>query len=124
MSVEFLKCNGCGNVVIRIEKGTCTPKCCGETMVELKPNTVDASLEKHVPVVSHENGKLLVKIGSAPHPMIAEHYIGFVVFEGPCGAIIIKHLKPGSAPEVYFPDHEHGTVYAYCNLHGLWKTEF
>lgn len=124
MPIELLKCEGCGNIVLRVEKGCCMPQCCGAPMVELKPNTVDASIEKHVPVVSHENGRLVVRIGSAPHPMTEEHHISFVVFEGPCGAIIIKHLKPGDKPEMVFPDHEHGIVYAYCNLHGLWKTEF
>ncbi len=124
MPVEFLKCEKCGNIVIRVEKGSCTPNCCNEPMTELKANTVDASKEKHVPVVEHSNGKLLVKIGSIPHPMLEEHHISFVVLEGACGATMIKHLKVGAAPEVYFPDHEHGTIYAYCNLHGLWKTEF
>ncbi len=124
MPVEFLKCEKCGNVVIRVEKGSCTPSCCGESMVALKPNTVDASKEKHVPAITHQDGKLLVKIGSVPHPMLEEHHISFVVFEAPCGTTTVKHLKVGAAPEAYFLDHEHGTVYAYCNLHGLWKTEF
>lgn len=124
MSVELFKCEKCGNIVLSVEKGTCTPKCCGEEMKPLVANSVEASLEKHVPVISHENGKLLVTIGSALHPMTEAHYIEFVIFEGPCGAQIIKHLKPGQTPVVKFPDHEHGTVYAYCNLHGLWKKEF
>lgn len=124
MSVKILKCEKCGNIFLEVEKGCCTPLCCGEKLVALEPNTVDASKEKHVPTVSHENGKLVVNIGSEPHPMSEAHHISFVVFEGPCGATIVKHLKPESEPKAFFPDHEHGTVYAYCNLHGLWKYEF
>ncbi len=124
MSIKLLKCEKCGNVVLSVKEGCCIPSCCGSTMTELKANTVDASKEKHVPVIEHKNGKLFVKIGTVPHPMEENHYIDFLVFQGPCGATIVKHLKPGDEPVAFFPDHEHGTVYAYCNLHGLWKTDF
>ena len=43
--------------------------CCGEKMQELIPNTVDASAEKHVPVIKLDGNKVIIEIGSAPHPM-------------------------------------------------------
>lgn len=41
-------------------------------------NKVDASLEKHVPVVIKENGKIRVEVGSTLHPMLPEHYIEWI----------------------------------------------
>lgn len=42
-----------------------------------------------------------VKVGSAPHPMIPEHYIQWVALETTEGCQI-KYLEPGQAPEVKF----------------------
>ena len=47
----FYRCNKCGNLVLVVNKGTCTPQCCGEPMEELKANTTDAATEKHVPAI-------------------------------------------------------------------------
>ncbi len=90
---------------------------------ELKAGEIDASLEKHVPAIKHEDGKLIVDVGSIEHPMIEAHYIKFVVLNSERGAEVI-HLSPGNKPHAEFVDVEHGTVYEYCNLHGLWKKEF
>ena len=49
--MKFYKCNKCGNVVLAAVDSGVVPFCCGEKMEELVANTVDASTEKHVPVV-------------------------------------------------------------------------
>jgi superoxide reductase len=122
----FYRCEGCGNFITFLgEKTACTPKCCGETMKELTPNTTDAAQEKHVPVAEVSGNAVTVKVGSAAHPMLAEHYIEFVILETENG-FQKKDLKPGDAPEAVFAlaDGEKPVAaYAYCNLHGLWKTE-
>ena len=97
--------------------------CCGEVMQELMPGTVDAAVEKHVPVVQVQTDGLRVEIGSVAHPMTDEHYIEWIALAA-AGRVDIRYLKPGDEPAVLFPPAQGGTVYAYCNLHGLWKAEF
>ena len=98
--------------------------CCGQKLEELVPNTVDASGEKHLPVVKVEDGVITVNVGSVDHPMLPEHFIGWVYVETENGGQR-KALKPGDAPSVSFRlDNDRAVaVYAYCNLHGLWMTE-
>ena len=93
-------------------------------MDELIPNTVEASGEKHIPAVSVENGVVTVNVGSVDHPMQDVHYIEWVQLVTENG-IQRKELKPGQEPHVVFHlgDDKPVAVYAYCNLHGLWKTE-
>lgn len=98
--------------------------CCGKAMEELVPNTVDASAEKHVPVVEVVGNKVEVKIGEVEHPMVEEHYIEWIALETEQG-MQLKNLNPGDKPSVIFRlNGEKATAaYAYCNLHGLWTTE-
>ena len=98
--------------------------CCGQKMEELIPNTVDASGEKHIPVTTQVYGGLQVEIGSVAHPMAQEHYIEWVYVQTDKGGQR-KTLKPGDAPGVAFSlgTDKPLAVYAYCNLHGLWKAE-
>lgn len=117
------KCLHCGNVALLLHDSGVPLVCCGEKMTILEAKSQDAGLEKHLPVVTHENGKLLVKCGSIPHPMSEEHYIDFLAVVSERGLEVI-HLNKTGAAEALFNDVEHGIAYAYCNLHGLWKTEF
>ena len=98
--------------------------CCGEVMVELVPNTVEASAEKHLPDVTVSGDSICVKIGSAPHPMEEAHHIAFVYVETGRGGQR-KSLNIGETPEASFcfTDDKPIAVYAYCNLHGLWKAD-
>ena len=95
-----------------------------EKMEELIPNTVDASGEKHVPVVTVEDGVVKVAVGSVAHPMVPEHFIQWIYVETEKGGQF-KKLNPEEAPEASFTlvDDKVVAVYEYCNLHGLWKTE-
>ena len=96
----------------------------GEKMELLVPNTVEASGEKHVPVVSLSDGLVSVNVGAVDHPMVDVHFIQWVALETEKG-LYVKNLKPEEAPSVSFsiPGEKAVAVYAYCNLHGLWKTE-
>jgi superoxide reductase len=97
--------------------------CCGEKMTELVPNTVEASVEKHLPVITSMENGISVQVGSVLHPMEEEHHITFVYIETERGGQR-KSLKVGGEPSVSFSflDDKPVAVYAYCNLHGLWKT--
>lgn len=121
---RFFLCKHCGNQVEMVLDSGVPVICCGEPMTELIPGSVDASHEKHVPVVSQENGQILVKVGSAPHPMEPQHYIQWIALLTDKG-ISRKELKPGAPAEAAFVlgDEAPRAVYAYCNIHGLWKTE-
>ncbi|MGE4213952.1 MAG: desulfoferrodoxin family protein [Anaerotignaceae bacterium] len=120
---KFFVCKHCGNLIGMIENSGVPIVCCGEKMTELVANTVDASLEKHTPVVSVNGDKVEVVVGSVEHPMLEEHFIKWIYLETKKGGQR-KSLKPGEAPKAAFvvTDDEPVAVYAYCNLHGLWKT--
>ena len=122
--MKFYICKHCGNLVAMINDAGVNPVCCGEKMHLLEPNTVEASGEKHVPVVSVENGVLHVNVGAVDHPMADEHHIGWVYVETDKGGML-RHLTPGSDPHAAFVlgEEKPVKVYAYCNLHGLWATE-
>ena len=123
MEMKFYRCETCGQIIAIVKKKGCPVMCCGKPMKEIEPGSVDASLEKHVPVYTVEGDKVVVKIGSAAHPMLPEHYIEWVALQTKLGNQR-KALEPGQPPEVCFRlcfDDEVEAVYAYCNLHGLWK---
>ena len=122
---KFYICEHCGNIVAKVHDAGVPVFCCGQKMTELVPGAVDASLEKHVPVVSVEGNVVKVEIGSVAHPMTEEHYIPWLYLQTSIGGQQ-KNLLPGAAPEVSFvlaEDEKPVAVYAYCNLHGLWKAE-
>lgn len=121
--VEFYRCERCGNIVALIKKGGGTLNCCGQDMTKLEANTTDAAQEKHVPVVTREGGKLKVSVGSTLHPMLPEHHIEWIALVAD-GRVEFKYLNPGEEPKAEFDLAKSGSVYEYCNLHGLWKTDF
>ena len=90
---------------------------------ELIAGEKDASKEKHVPVYEVKCGKVRVAVGSVMHPMSVEHSIEWILLETTQG-YQVKYLTPDVAPEVAFglsAGEKVVGVYAYCNLHGLWK---
>ncbi|MBR2714747.1 MAG: desulfoferrodoxin [Ruminococcus sp.] len=122
--IRFFVCEHCGNIVGLIHNAGVPMMCCGTKMVELVPNTEEASVEKHLPVVSVDTDKVNVKIGDVAHPMLSEHLIMWVYLQTDRGGQR-KCLEIGAEPEVTFAlaDEKPVAVYAYCNIHGLWKTE-
>ncbi|MBO4985967.1 MAG: desulfoferrodoxin [Bacteroides sp.] len=123
MATKFYKCEHCGNVVVKVVDSGVPVVCCGEKMKELVANTVDASLEKHVPVVTRlDDCTLKVEVGSVPHPMTLEHHIAFIYVETENGGIRVD-LTDKPEAVVCTCTGKPVAVYEYCNLHGLWKTE-
>ena len=123
MEMKFYQCETCGQIIAIVKKTGVPVMCCGKPMKEIIPGTTDASLEKHVPVYEVKDGKVFVTVGAAAHPMIAEHYIEWVSLQTKSGNQR-KALQPGEEPKVCFSicdGDEVEAVYAYCNLHGLWK---
>lgn len=123
--MKFYICNHCKNIIGKIQDKGVLVVCCGEKMAELVPNTTEAATEKHIPVASAEGNLITVQIGSTLHPMTEEHLIQWVYLETEEGGQR-KSLKAGDKPEVVFalsPSDKAKAVYAYCNLHGLWKAD-
>ena len=116
------KCEKCGAMVHVLEDchcGNCGIQCCGEQMKELVPNSVDAAVEKHVPVCEVRDEKVYVTVN---HVMDEDHYIEWIAFE--CEhKTTFKYLKPGKDAKAHCKYKPGMTVYAYCNKHGLWKAE-
>ncbi len=123
MEQKFFICEHCGNIIAMVKNKGVPVMCCGQKMTEIVANTTDAAQEKHVPVYSVEGNKVKVVVGSAEHPMQEEHYIEWVSLQTKMGNQR-KALAPGQKPEVCFAiceGDEVEAVYAYCNLHGLWR---
>lgn len=123
MEMKFYRCSVCGQIVAIVKKTGAPVVCCGKPMEEIIPGSVDASVEKHVPVVERDGGKVVVTVGSVAHPMAEEHYIEWIALKTKKGNQR-KALKPGDEPKVCFricDNDEVEAAFAYCNLHGLWK---
>ncbi|MEG2203913.1 MAG: desulfoferrodoxin family protein [Oscillospiraceae bacterium] len=122
-SPKFLLCPACGNLVHLLEGGAAPIACCGRPMAELTANSTEASGEKHLPIVTQTADQLEVQVGSAAHPMSAEHAIRFIHLETMQGAQQ-KRLTPEQPPKAVFClcDDQPIAAYAWCNLHGLWRT--
>ena len=123
MATKFYRCRHCGNVIQKVVDSRVPVVCCGEKMEELIPGTVDASVEKHLPVVTWiDEETIKVEVGSVAHPMLAEHHIAFIYVETENGGIRVD-LKDKPGAVIALGDEKPVAVYEYCNLHGLWKTE-
>ncbi|MBP8304557.1 MAG: desulfoferrodoxin [Phycisphaerae bacterium] len=119
--LQVCKCPLCGNMVEVVHVGQGEMVCCGQPMKLMKENTVDASKEKHVPVVEKVAGGFKVKVGSVPHPMEEKHYIEWIELTAD-GKVYRQFLKPGQAAEaVFLIEATSVGAREYCNLHGLWK---
>ena len=121
---KFYICEHCGKMVGVIHDTAVPMMCCGQKMTKLEPGVVEASHEKHIPVVSVDGNIVTVTIGSVEHPMLEEHHIEWVYLQTDKGGHR-KCLEVGKPPVVTFAlsDENPIAAYAYCNLHGLWKAE-
>uniref|UniRef100_A0A7C3MAJ6 Desulfoferrodoxin n=1 Tax=Archaeoglobus fulgidus TaxID=2234 RepID=A0A7C3MAJ6_ARCFL len=121
--LQVYKCMVCGNIVEVLHAGRGQLVCCGQPMKLMEERTMDEGKEKHVPVMEREGNRVIVKVGSIPHPMEEKHYIEWIeVIDDGC--IHRKQLKPGDEPKaefVVFSDKV--SAREYCNLHGLWRSE-
>ena len=121
---QIYKCMVCGNIIEVVHESGGELVCCGQPMTLMQENTVDASHEKHVPVIEKIEGGVKILVGSIPHPMEEAHFIEWIEIMTENGKVYKKFLKPGDAPEAIFMVSEKVIMAReYCNLHGLWKSE-
>ena len=123
MEQKFYVCSHCGNIIAYVKNVGVPVMCCGQKMQELVAGTTEAAAEKHIPVYTVENNVVSVTVGSVEHPMLEEHYIEWISLQTNLGNQR-KLLQPGQAPKAEFallPGETVEAVFAYCNLHALWK---
>lgn len=124
--MKFYRCKICGNLVQLINDGGGELVCCGASMEELEPKTVDEGREKHIPVIERKDDVINVKVGSVPHPMTEAHYIEWIVIVYN-NKVMRVNLHPNSDPSAKIKIEERFDeieVYEYCNIHGLWKSTY
>jgi desulfoferrodoxin ferrous iron-binding domain len=121
--ITFYRCKHCGNLITFLNNSGAAVICCGEPMTKLEANSTDAATEKHVPVIQKMEDKVKAVIGSVSHPMLAEHYIEWIACVSD-NRVEVQYLEPGQEPAAEFYGISSGSIYAYCNLHGLWKSDF
>ena len=123
-NTKFYICEKCGNLIEKIDDSGVPVVCCGQKMTPIVAGTVEASREKHIPVATVEGDVVRVSVGSVEHPMAEEHSILWVELKTDRG-VQRKNFVVGEPPVVSFAlaGEKPLEVYAYCNLHGLWKSE-
>lgn len=116
------KCVNTGVVIEILECGSVCEACTEQEMQPLlERGAAEEGKEKHVPVVTRSDGRILVTVGSTPHPMEQEHWIQWIELRTG-DQVYRKHLRPGERPEATFPVVDGDfTVRELCNKHGLWK---
>ncbi|MCR1839093.1 desulfoferrodoxin family protein [Murimonas intestini] len=122
---KFYACGKCGVVIEEIHGGKTSYSCDGIELTELSANTSEGAHEKHLPVVERSGNKVTVKVGSVFHPMSEEHSIEWIYLKTKkgCQRINLKSSDEPAAEFILTDGDEPEAAYAYCNLHGFWKTE-
>ena len=121
--MEVYKCDICGNIVEMLHIGKGKLVCCGKPMKLMQEKTEDSSVEKHVPFIKKEDGKITVKVGeNTAHPMEEKHYIEWIELLVD-GKSYKQFLNPGDKPEAEFcVEGKEISAREYCSIHGLWKS--
>ncbi len=122
-NLEIYKCEVCGNIVEVVHASGGTLVCCNQPMKNVIAGTVEASKEKHIPVVDKKESTYNIVVGSVLHPMEDKHYIEWIqIISG--NKSYREFLTPGKEPKAVF-ELKSGKITAreYCNLHGLWAKE-
>lgn len=98
---------------------------CYKPFDRLEPNTSEGASEKHLPVIEKNKNHVTVKVGSVFHPMGEDHSISWICLCTSAGTVMRAWLSPDCEPVAHFTLEEGDepvAAYAYCNLHGFWKT--
>lgn len=123
LDITMYLCDHCGNLALMLDNSFVVPECCGDRMLKLVANTVDAAHEKHVPVLHCEDRAIHIAVGETPHPMTDAHHIEWILLLTDLG-LHARRIPVGCEPAADFMLTEGEKLiaaYAYCNLHGLWR---
>lgn len=123
---KYYKCNVCGNIIEKVHDSGLTPMCCMRDMEEMVPENNEALETSHKPISDKHKRKCIVCVGENFHPMDENHYIEWIEIVTNRG-IHRRYLHPGFEPIVTFrvgKNEKILEIYAYCNRHNLWKSDF
>ena len=116
------RCNKCGALVKVLKDCNCENckiSCCGNFLEVIKPNSVDASFEKHVPEYEIDGEDIKVKVN---HVMEDDHYIMWISYVYDNKEQIV-YFAPNDEPVATFKYVKGAIIYSYCNKHSLWSKE-
>ena len=108
----FYVCPICGNVIGSLGQGAFS--CCGIQLISL--DCEEDTLEHEMKIETNENEYYI----SMKHEMTKQHYISFVAYVT-CDSMQLVKLYPEQECQARFLRKGHGTIYSYCNRHGLMK---
>lgn len=109
---KFYACPICGNAVH--STGDAVVSCCGITLPALEAEEAD---DGHAITIEHVEDEQYLTIH---HAMTKEHYISFVAFVTSDRFQMVKLYPEGNA-QARMQLWGRGTLYFYCNKHGLFK---
>lgn len=109
---KFYVCPLCGNVIFAI--GEAVVNCCGIALVPQEAEEIDS---EHTVVVENVEDEHFI---SVHHPMTKEHFISFVAYVISDRCQLVK-LYPEGEAQTRLQLRGRGTLYIYCNRHGLMK---
>ena len=112
LRTKLYVCPICGNILSAA--GSALISCCGVTLPALEAEEAD---EAHCPRIETVEDERFITLD---HPMDKSHYISFLAFATADRFQLVKLYPEGSA-EARIPLRGRGTLYFYCNRHGLMK---
>lgn len=117
----FYKCPICNNLIGLIQGDASHITCCGKPMELLVANSSEGATEKHIPVYKKDGDEIVVRVGEVNHPMDEDHYIMWVAVVSDNQTTRVR-FYPHQEPVARFKYIPNSVIYAYCNKHGLWKS--
>ena len=109
---KFYVCPVCGNVIHSF--GNTVVSCCGITLPPLEAEDAD---DDHALTIEKVEDEHFVTVH---HPMTKDHFISFLAFATSDRLQLVKLYPEGNA-ETRLQLRGMGTLYYYCNRHGLFK---
>ena len=109
---KFYVCPLCGNAIHSM--GSAVVSCCGITLPPLEAEAADNDHGITVETVEDEH------FITIHHPMTKQHFISFVAFVTSDRIQMVKLYPEGNA-DTRLQLRGMGTIYYYCNRHGLFQ---
>ena len=109
---KFYVCPICGNIIH--STGSAVVSCCGVTLPPLEAEDAD---DDHAVTIEQVEDEHFITVR---HPMTKEHFISFVAYVT-CDRVQLVKLYPEGEAQTRLQMRGIGTLYYYCNRHGLYK---